>query len=126
MPGLYSVGVYYDEFGNICRGEVIDALAREDRLKRMYLKTLSIDSFGQRKLASVFTSFVSKRNVIYIGASPGSGWMLFMDEFPDVEVYCFDPAPMEATHPRVHYYDVRVIMITIMMYARVHYYDTRV
>lgn len=97
MVGLYEGGIYHDFNG---KRHTDDFRYIDDQFGRLFNHLNANEDYdaGQRKLYALFSGFTLNRALVYVGSSPGSGWLNAATELGFTsDIISLDPRPLDAS-----------------------------
>lgn len=75
---------------------------------------------GQKKLAVTMFGFASKRDILYLGASPGKGWMLALEELNfEGRVIAVDPRNLDDYCKKIERYKIIHLQMALINYSQI-------
>lgn len=96
FTGLNNLGRFWDVNGNYNAHDVYKS--SEKWIRDAFMEAASLE-IGQAKLYSLMFGMAMKRDIIYVGSAPGTGWQMCLKHIGfRNKVYSFDPAPLDTSY----------------------------
>lgn len=96
FTGLNDLGRFWDVNGRL--NMHIAYKSSEQWIRNAFAEASGME-IGQAKLYSLMFGMAMKRDIIYIGSAPGTGWQACLRTLGyGNKIYSFDPLPLDTTH----------------------------